>query len=425
MKTINQILLVILLITSFAFAQGPQWMVYTTSNSGLPSNGISCLGVDSNNVVWIGTGIGGLAKFYNNVWTVYDTVNSDIPCNRIYDITFDKLNNLWIGTDSGAAKFNGVSWIVYNRNNSQLPTNIVVTIEVDEENVKWFGTVGGLAKFDDTNWTIYNDSNSGLAFNVVEALRIEDDVKWIGYRTAIVDAGVSKFNDSSWIIFNTSNSGLPSNFITVIDIDNFGNKWFATHFGGLAKYNATLNLWGVFNSTNSGIGSNFINCIAIKNDIKYIGTGNAGLKVFNDLTWSTYNISNSPIPDNLVYDVTIDSLKNIWIGTPDGLAQFNSTGIVSIETNQNYIPDKFILYQNYPNPFNPHTFIEFKLLKNSNVKLEIYDVLGKLKSILFQGKHEIGNHKILFSSEGFSSGIYFYSLKVNNIIQTKSLIILK
>jgi len=130
MKTL--LLILVFLISSLPlFAQGPQWIVYNTGNSGLPSNDIFSLAVDHNNFIWIATSAG-LAKYKNSIWTVYNTSNSNIPSNNISGISFDLLNNVWISTiDSGAAMFDGTNWTVYDTSNSDIRYNQLACIYID------------------------------------------------------------------------------------------------------------------------------------------------------------------------------------------------------------------------------------------------------------------------------------------------------
>ena len=110
------------------------------------------------------------------------------------------------------------------------------------------------------------------------------------------------------------------------------------------------------------------------------------------------------------------------------LARFISN-ITSIPENGK-VMSNFILYQNYPNPFNPRTTISYTLPTASDVRLSIYDILGqKIKTIV--GKRQTaGTYEIRWDgrnekAENVASGIYLYSLKVNEHIITKKMVLLR
>ena len=75
-------------------------------------------------------------------------------------------------------------------------------------------------------------------------------------------------------------------------------------------------------------------------------------------------------------------------------------------------PSEYALYQNYPNPFNPITYIPFQLPRSSEIRLDIFDVLGKRIATLQEGHMPAGYHMIKWQvSENVSSGIYFYRIE--------------
>lgn len=89
------------------------------------------------------------------------------------------------------------------------------------------------------------------------------------------------------------------------------------------------------------------------------------------------------------------------------------------------IPSVLRLNQNYPNPFNAQTTISFESKKPGNLKLAVYDLLGKEIIVLLDGYHEAGRYTIDFDASGLSSGVYFYRLQVGNAIETKQMVLLK
>ncbi len=97
----------------------------------------------------------------------------------------------------------------------------------------------------------------------------------------------------------------------------------------------------------------------------------------------------------------------------------------SISNVSSNVPDNFILYQNYPNPFNPKTIINYELKVRNNVTLKVYDQNGKEVSKLVNRKQDAGKYSVEFNAQNLSSGVYFYTIRVGNFVQTKSMIVLK
>ena len=97
---------------------------------------------------------------------------------------------------------------------------------------------------------------------------------------------------------------------------------------------------------------------------------------------------------------------------------------VSVEIVDNKIID-YQLLQNYPNPFNPTTIIDYSIKAEGNVELVIYDVLGKVVEKLVDERKSVGKYSAQFDATSLSSGIYFYSLRVNDFVNTKKMLLIK
>lgn len=137
--------------------------------------------------------------------------------------------------------------------------------------------------------------------------------------------------------------------------------------------------------------------------------------------------------DNIITNVeggqkkmfTLSNVNRLNNGSDVKLNIFNAF-IVPVIENNNLVPKDFNLSQNYPNPFNPNTIINYQLPTSGFVKLNIYDVSGKLIKELVKEKQNAGSHSVNFSGEGLSSGIYYYCLITNGlVIDTKKAILLK
>ncbi len=95
-----------------------------------------------------------------------------------------------------------------------------------------------------------------------------------------------------------------------------------------------------------------------------------------------------------------------------------------------FSPVDFSLEQNFPNPFNPSTVIRYSLPKEGFVTLKIYDVLGNEIKTLVDGFQYPATHSIAWDGDNnfgskVSSGVYFYSLKYDNKIITKKMMLIK
>ncbi len=96
----------------------------------------------------------------------------------------------------------------------------------------------------------------------------------------------------------------------------------------------------------------------------------------------------------------------------------------NVETTES-IPKQYQLYQNYPNPFNPVTTIKYDIVKPQNVKVTIFDILGRQVTTLVNTQQQPGTYTITWDASNVASGIYFYQLKTNDYVDTKKMILLK
>ena len=127
-----------------------------------------------------------------------------------------------------------------------------------------------------------------------------------------------------------------------------------------------------------------------------------------------------------------DSAFTLILATPSGYTvelPLTETAL-DVDYDGSNVPNSFTLNQNYPNPFNPSTSISFSIPETANVEVEIRDINGRLIKSLSNRIQKAGLTNLIWNStneEGLnvSAGVYFYSVKVNNNIQTKKMILLK
>lgn len=101
------------------------------------------------------------------------------------------------------------------------------------------------------------------------------------------------------------------------------------------------------------------------------------------------------------------------------------TTLISNVSSSNELNTKFYLSQNYPNPFNPITKIKFSIPSLSKVEIVVYDILGRRIISLVNEIKNSGEYEIEFDGTNLSSGVYYYTMRTNNNIITKKLLLIK
>ena len=81
--------------------------------------------------------------------------------------------------------------------------------------------------------------------------------------------------------------------------------------------------------------------------------------------------------------------------------------------------------QNYPNPFNPTTNIVYQIKEKGFVSLQVFDIIGREVSQLVKETKEPGVYSVSFDASNLPSGVYIYSLRVNDFVQNQKMTLLK
>ena len=223
---------------------------------------------------------------------------------------------------------------------------------------------------------------------------------------------------------NTAGGGVNYEFIEFHVTDSAG-PFKVTQPDTTIVWNSSIQqtvTWNVANTNVAPVSCQFVN-------IKLSTNGG--------FTFSTTLISNTPNDGSQI--VTVPAIYNeqarIKIEAADNvffdISNYNFTlsNLISIETINSVIPEDYMLAQNYPNPFNPATSLEFGISKLGFVSLKIYDMLGKEVATLVNSNLNPGTYKYDFDASsatgGLKSGVYFYTLKVNEFSETKKMLLIK
>jgi SagB-type dehydrogenase family enzyme len=106
------------------------------------------------------------------------------------------------------------------------------------------------------------------------------------------------------------------------------------------------------------------------------------------------------------------------------------TSATSSNEDESEFPDRWVLFQNYPNPFNPNTAIRYQLSAVSDVRLMIYDILGRPVRTLVDMRQQAGSHQVIWNgadehNSPVAAGVYFCHLAAGGFSQVIKLALLR
>ncbi|MDA3884237.1 MAG: thiol protease/hemagglutinin PrtT [Candidatus Delongbacteria bacterium] len=129
-------------------------------------------------------------------------------------------------------------------------------------------------------------------------------------------------------------------------------------------------------------------------------------------------------------DINPLEIANYYVTTvysdPDGESAPSNVivaGSTSIEESN--LPFETKLEQNYPNPFNPTTNINFSVMSDNNVKLEVFNISGQLVTTLVNKFMKQGSYNITLDASSLTGGVYLYKLVVDGKTMTKKMLLIK
>ncbi|MBL7996062.1 T9SS type A sorting domain-containing protein [bacterium] len=129
------------------------------------------------------------------------------------------------------------------------------------------------------------------------------------------------------------------------------------------------------------------------------------------------------LPENLL----LEQEHYTWrVFASDGEFDISRSDSFSFQTtkkvaNSTYTesPTFFGHFQNYPNPFNPNTKIRFQVPERSKVKIEVYNILGQLVQVIFNGKMDAQYYEMDWRPLSVASGIYFVRVSAEGLASRK------
>ncbi len=349
---------------------------------------------------------------------IYKTTNEGNDWTKLNSPTFNNLTGIdFINSETGF--ISGDTGVILKTTNAGMNWNRIITpyqrivndIHFKNDMTGYFtGNLGAIYKSTDqgNNW-FRSDSIQGVTFT---------RIKFLNNDTAIILA-IGR-------VYYTTNAGFNWNFSPNVSCN--GMHFINENTGFVTGGNR------IYKSTNSGLNWTQISMT--------IGTGKTGIYFTNENTGFVGGLdgyliktTNGGVNWNRIY-VTNNFISTIYFqnsetgyvaGSWGNIIKTTNGGLTYIYSNSaSEIPQDFELYQNYPNPFNPKTKISFTNNKQfSDVSLKIYDISGKLITELINKKLGTGYYETEFDGTNLASGIYFYTLKIDNQYQSKKMILIK
>ena len=233
----------------------------------------------------------------------------------------------------------------------------------------------------------------------------------------------------------------------IVKIDDTGNlEWQRTYstFGGydecksiIYKPNMGYIISGTSDSLNNGIAKAKIRKIDFTGNVIF---ETSFLPAMDDEA-SFFNVNLTNDGGLILGGFAGNGYPGFYIVKTDSLGFANPIGISS---NQNHIPNGYVLYQNYPNPFNPVTKIKFSIPLSRGVyegqlvtplrvgvltQIKIYDITGR-EVYTYSDTKQPGTYEILFDGTNLASGMYFYAIIAGDSYnpffkETKKMVLLK
>jgi hypothetical protein len=148
----------------------------------------------------------------------------------------------------------------------------------------------------------------------------------------------------------------------------------------------------------------------------------------------TFSVIDSTISDSTkVLTGLIDKQWYFWrvrAANPGGWGAYSEVRkfqyvILGVDDVERPLPTDFALKQNYPNPFNPSTEIAFELPKESQVRIEIYSLLGQLLGTVMNERRQAGYHTVRFNASDLPTGLYLYRLTAGEKTFTRKMMLVK
>ncbi len=402
--------------------------------NGLDNLVINCVAVAPAGSIFAGTDIG-IFKYNGTNWVPADSGMPSPPSDISILVFSNDYSTVFAASDTKSGLYrstdNGVTWAQPDSNLLKI-TAMVAAHDgsmIVNASANYSGRIiNGIFHSTDNGiqWVLVDSSIDAYFFNVTSDGKI----------FAATDSGVYRSTDNgqNWVQNGLYNYVIASAFAASPN----GSTLIASCAGYVPGKNDTTAVfvstdegksWRQINNGTTNLTSTAVWGLAISpvNSLIFAGTFGNGIFLSKDNGQNWISINDS-LP---TYDYTSTFAFSpdgslIYAGTySDGIWKRPLSDLTSVVYSHTSVPNGFSLSQNYPNPFNPSTVINYALPKSSNVKIEIFNVLGEKVATLENKYEEAGNHKVQWNAGKYASGVYLYRLKAGSFEKTKKMILIK
>jgi len=241
-------------------------------------------------------------------------------------------------------------------------------------------------------------------------------------------------------VYDISNPSSP-NIITQYDLGNIpcmamsieeniayvgaGGRWLFQYFSELLVYDIS-EIINPIQIADLDIFSSMTEAIIKQSDYIFMIFETDGAPTFRAIDVSD---SNNPIfvsEDHIIDPMDLFAINDLVFISGDISLQIFRFGLLT-EVNDDFLLSPYILTisQNYPNPFNAQTTIQYSLSEQSDVTIEIYDIVGRKVDGINEGEKPAGEHQLVWNASDHPSGVYFYRIQAGDYAETKKMVLLR
>ena len=121
----------------------------------------------------------------------------------------------------------------------------------------------------------------------------------------------------------------------------------------------------------------------------------------------------------------VNILYGVFNGLDSSQLLFQGAMLVANEPEAPGLPTTFALLPAYPNPFNPSTTLRYDVPEAGQVRITVFDALGREIALLVNEEHVAGSHEIAFDAQGLPSGTYIVRMEAGGALQAQRLTLLR